>query len=311
MAAAVPFAIKAGTMIGGSLLGKKLSGASGTQKTAMQGTTDAANRVGAMSGPLMQTGMNVLGQAPGMFGNAGRNIGAAGNYYRNILSSRQSARESLAPEMTTALDFYRGAENKTKRTMQGGGRDYALAELDRQKVGQLAGFLPAARRNAAEGALNVGGAYGDIGSNLLAGGANLTGQGLNAATSAAYINSGLFNQGTQVREQEGEGGKAWGGILYDVAQALPWGKGTGAKLPTTGPSTTPTTIANAGKTLPSAPPQNRPGGPLTAYYPNTGVTGGRLPGMGMGIRDPRSAAEQWEDFLNGRTLGDRTGGVMY
>lgn len=236
MAAAIPFALKAAPWImqgAGALLGRKLSGPSKGQQTAMQGTQQAGQAVGQLSAPLFQTGMNVMGQAPGQYQQAGQNLGAASNYYRNILSSRQGARESLAPEMTTALDFYRGAERKTRRTMQGGSRDYALAELDRQKVGQLAGMLPAARRGAAEGALNVGGAYGDIGSNLLYGGSQLTGQGLNAASTAAYINSGLFNQASQIREQEGEGGKAWGGILYDIAKTIPWGKGP--RPPTTIP----------------------------------------------------------------------------
>lgn len=226
MAAAVPFALKVGSMVGGSLLGRKLSGPSGAQQSAMQGTQQSAEGLNRLSQPLLQTGFNVMGQAPGYYQQAGRNIGAAGDYYRNILSNRRAATESLAPEMTTALDFYRGAERKTRRTLQGGSRDYALAELDRQKVGQLAGMLPAARRGAAEGALNTGGAYGDLGGNLLYGGANLTGQGVNAASTAAYINSGLFNQATQIREQQGEGGKAWGGFLYDLAQMLPWGKGT-------------------------------------------------------------------------------------
>jgi hypothetical protein len=215
MAAAVPFAIKAGTMIGGSLLGKKLSGASKEQKSAMTGTQQAATTLGQSAGPLMSTGM-------GFARGGAANLGAASSYYRNILNNRMAARESLAPEMKTALDFYKGASGKASRTLQGGARDYAMAELDRDKVGNLAMMLPTARAQAAEGAANVG-------STMLQGGTAFTGQAGNLASNAAYINSGLFDQASKLRDQEGEGGKAWGSILYDAAQQIPWGKGGGGK----------------------------------------------------------------------------------
>lgn len=216
MAAAVPFAIKAGSMIGGSLLGKALSGPSKEQKAATQGTLQAGQQVGNAAQPLLQTGANLTQQGSGY-------LGKAGDYYSNILSNRKAANESLAPEQTTALNYYQGAGNKIQRTMRGGSRDYAQAELDRQKVGQFAGMLPAARARAAEGAAGVGSA-------ALGAGSAASGQGANAATSAAYINSGLFNQADRVRQQQAEGGKQWGGLLYDVAQMLPWGK----KQPATG-----------------------------------------------------------------------------
>lgn len=221
MAAAAPFAIKAapylfkaGAMIGGSLLGKKLSGPSKEQKTAMGASTQATQQLGGMAPPLMQQGQQ-LTQA------GGQNLGAAGDYYRNILSNRGAARESLAPETTNALEYYRGAEGKAKRTMRGGSRDYALAELDRQKVGQIAGFLPQARANAAQGATGVGGTQ-------VGAGTNLAGTGVNAASNAAYASGGLFNQASQLRQQQQEGGKQWGGLLYDIAGSMPWGKGSGA-----------------------------------------------------------------------------------
>ena len=210
MAAAVPFALKAGAMIGGSLLGKKLSGPSNEQKAATAGTQQSAAQLAGMAPPLMKTGQEMT-QA------GGQTLGAAGDYYKNILSNRQSARESLAPEMQGALEFYKGAEGKAKRTMRGGSRDYAVAELDRQKVGQMAGMLPAARAMAAQGAGNVGGQQVGAGSAA-------SGQGINAASNAAYVNSGLFNQASQIRGQEQEGGKNWGNLLYDVAGMIPWGK---------------------------------------------------------------------------------------
>lgn len=218
-AAAVPFALKAGAMVGGSLLGKKLSGPSGAQKSAMTGTQQSAQQVGAMAPPLMKQGAALTGQGAGT-------LGAAGDYYKNILSNRQSARESLAPEMQGALAYYKGAENKTQRTMRGGSRDYAQAELERQKTGQLAGMLPAARAMAAQGATGVGGAQTGAG-------AAASGQGVNAAGTAGYINSGLFNQASQLQQQQQEGGKGWGSLLYDAASAMPWGKKSGGVSPST------------------------------------------------------------------------------
>lgn len=211
--AAIPFALKAGAMIGGSLLGKKLSGPSKEQQAATTGTQASAQQLGGMAPPLMQQGAGLTQQGAGT-------LGAAGNYYQNILSNRGAAKESMAPETSSALEYYRGAENKTKRTMRGGARDSALAELDRQKVGQIAGFLPQARANAAQGAAGVGGTQ-------VGAGANLANTGVNAASNAAYVNSGLFNQASQMREQQAAGGKQWGSLLYDMANALPWKKGGG------------------------------------------------------------------------------------
>lgn len=265
MAAAIPFAMKAAPYVAqgvGALLGKKLGGPSKLQQSAVTGTQNAANAIGQYAQPLVGMGTSLARSGRNVTGAGVSSLGQAGQYYSDILSNRRSARESLAPEMTTALDFYRGAEGKTKRTLTGGSRDYALAELDRQKVGQLAGMLPAARRMAAQGATDVGGQLVGAGSNLLGAGEGYAGLGTNAATSAAYINSGLFNQATQLRNQEGEAGKTIGNLLYDTAQLLPWGKG---KLPSK-PVSRSTGIYST--TLPNATPNG----------PNAAIPSGRVGG---------------------------------
>lgn len=210
MAAAVPFAIKGGSMLLGSLLGKKLSGPSKEQKSAMAGTQASANALSSYAPQFMQQGFGMARQGMG-------DLSQASNYYRNILGSRQAARESLAPEMNTAMDFYRGATNQANRTLRGGRRDYAVAELNRQKVAQMSGMLPAARANAAKGIADVGGT-------ALSGGSSFAGMGGDLASNAAYVNSGLFNQASQLREQQGQAGKGWGSFLYDMASSLPWVK---------------------------------------------------------------------------------------
>lgn len=213
MAAAVPFALKGGSMLMGSLLGKKLGGPSKEQKAAMTQTQQSGNALNAYARPMMAKGFQLANQGQG-------DLSQASNYYRNILGNRQAARESLAPEMNTAMEFYRGATNQANRTLRGGRRDYAVADLKRQQVAQMAGMLPAARANAARGIADVGGT-------ALSGGTSFAGMGGDLASQGAYINSGLFNQATQIRNQQGEAGKGWGSLLYDIAGALPWGKKAG------------------------------------------------------------------------------------
>jgi len=92
-----------------------------------------------------------------------------------------------------------------------------MAELDRQKVGNMAMMLPQARMGAAEGMSNLAGS-------AIYGGSNMAQTGVGAAGKAADIYGGLFNNATTIRNQEGEGGKAWGGFLGDLAGMIPCGK---------------------------------------------------------------------------------------
>jgi hypothetical protein len=209
MAAAVPFAIKGGSMLAGSLIGKFMNRPSKEQKSAMAGTQAAGNALSSYVPQMMGQSSQLAGQGSGA-------LGQAAGYYRNILGSRAGMRQALAPETATTLDYYRGAAGKASRSMRGGARDAALAELDRSKVGNLAMQVPMARANAAEG-------LGNIGNAQLGAAGNFAGVGGNLASNAAYVNSGLFNQASQMRQQQGEGGKAWGSLLYDMADSL-WGK---------------------------------------------------------------------------------------
>lgn len=204
-AAAVPLLIKASPYIASgvaSLIGRKASGPTKEQKQAMQTTSAAQGQLTGAAAPLLGQGMQTAQQGA-------RYLGDAGRYYQGILGSRSQAQASLAPEMTTALEYYRGAGNKARRTLTGGTRDMALAELDRQKVGQLAGMVPAARRAAAEGITGVGGT-------AMQGGTALTGQGAGLYDTAARIASEQFGQAGELRRQAQEGGKTWGGTVFDI-----------------------------------------------------------------------------------------------
>lgn len=206
-AAAVPVLTKvapyAASAVAG-LFGKKASGPTKEQKAAMQTQQQGMSQLTGAAAPLLGQGTGLAQQGAGYLGDAGK-------YYQGILGSRQQAQQALAPETATALEYYRGAGNKAKRTLTGGTRDMALAELDRQKVGQLAGMLPAARARAAEGITGVGGT-------ALQGGTALTGQGAGLYDTAARIGAQQFGQASELRKQAQEGGKSWGSAIFDIVK---------------------------------------------------------------------------------------------
>lgn len=220
-AAAIPVLTKAAPWIAGgvaSLFGKKLSGPSKQQNAAMTANTQAITGLQNAAGPFLQRGGQMADQGMGYLANAGQ-------YYRNILGSRQSANAALAPETASVLDYYRGAEGKAKRTLTGGSRDYALAELDRQKVGQIAGMVPLARRDAAA-------QIGNLGGTAISGGSAFSGQGGNLLLGAGQLTSDQFRNATTLEQQAGQGGKAWGSAIFDIVKSIPMGKGkSGSKLP--------------------------------------------------------------------------------
>lgn len=194
MAAAIPFAIQAGSAIYSHYKNKK---ANKVQQTAMEGNQALA----AQAPQLMDQGKGYLREAA-------QTLQPAAQYYQNILGSRQAATTALAPETTTALEYYRGAEGKTRRTMVGGARDTALAELDRQKVGQIAGLLPAARRGAAEGAGQIGSIYGGLG-----------GQSMQGGFYAGMAGNNAFNQAQTQKGNTAESANAWGKLAADALGA--------------------------------------------------------------------------------------------
>lgn len=215
-AAAIPAAIKVGSMVGGSLLGRMAAKPSRQASTAMQGTTAAATGLDKTGADLTTAGMPLVGQA-------GDYLSQAGNYYGRILKGdRASMTAAVAPEQQQALEYFRGGAANIDRTMKGGSRDYAKAELDRTRVATLANIRAGARPMAAQGAERVAGAYGNIGSSLM-------GQGVQARTNAGYLQNTAYGQQQQDAGAR-ETGKGFGGMLFDILQAMPWGKG-GSAMP--------------------------------------------------------------------------------
>lgn len=217
-AAAIPALVKIGGMVGGSLLSKKLSGPTSQQSGAMQGTAGNAALLGSAAPQMIGQGQENIKQGAGY-------ASTAGNYYQKLLGSRSSLKEATAPDTAAALDYYKGAEGKVANTMRGGGRDNALAELDRQKVGQLAMLPTMARGKAAE---NLTGAAAP----LLSTGAQQQGQGVYAAGTAVGANNAYYNQATDQADQQRKSGSGIGQFIFDAIKGWKgggWGSGGGMK----------------------------------------------------------------------------------
>lgn len=212
-AAAIPLIIKAGSAVAAHYAAKKLGGASKPQQAGMDVSQQSAQTLGTAGSGLLNQGQQLTNQGSSY-------LNRAGNYYQQILGSRGAMRNAMAPETSSVLDYYRGAEQKLGRTTSGSDRTTAQAELDRQKVGQLALLPSLARRGAAEG-------VGTVGAQLAGQGANLSGQGIYGLQASSTAGSQLFNQGTQIRGQQNEAGKAVGSFLYDIIKSKYGGGGGG------------------------------------------------------------------------------------
>lgn len=229
MAAAVPFALQAGTALAGSLFGKKTSGPNPTQQAGMTGATTSADALTKMSAATTQKGDALSGQASTLTGQGSGYLGNAADYYKNILSgNRFGMRQALQPEQKSILDYYRGGASTIANGMRGGARDDALAKLNQQKVGQLTSLIPSARAGAASAVGNLGGTALGAGANLYGQAGNMYGMAGGQQANAGNIYGNLFNQGAQIDKQTSQGGNAWGNLLYGAAQALPWGKSGGS-----------------------------------------------------------------------------------
>lgn len=128
-------------------------------------------------------------------------------YYTNLASGSQSAIQStLAPSMSQANQVYSGAERGlNSKMMAGGQRDNAMAELYRQKAGQL-GMMPFMARNDAMGQLSNMGQQGV--QNALQG-YSVAG---NMLSPAQYGASNIFQANAAKSAKWGQIGSAIGGV---------------------------------------------------------------------------------------------------
>lgn len=216
LAPAVPWIIKGGAMLGGSIFGRMAQGSaqkrSPEEAAAVSGAQTAATGLGRTGTELMGQGAPLLGQA--------------GNYWQTLLrGSRPAMAQATAGPRAALTDIYRGAESNLERSgIRGAQRDVAAAELGRDRAGQIARLTTGMQPLAAQG-------VSDIGRTLL-------GTGADMSANSASIWSDLLGEGFENRKYaRGEGeksGKAIGGLIFDILTGT-LGKKFGGKPPTTVP----------------------------------------------------------------------------
>ncbi len=198
LAPAVPWIIKGGAMLGGSLFGKMAQGSamkrSGEESTAISGAQNSA-------GALTQAGTSLLSQGQPY-------SKQAGDYYSTLLGGNRAAMsQATAAPRAAITDIYRGAEHGLERSgVRGAARDVATADLGRDRASRIAGLTTGVQPAAA-------GALAHMGSNL-------TSQGMSGLTGAGSIWQNLLGAGFQNRaygRHEGEkAGTGIGSLIFDI-----------------------------------------------------------------------------------------------
>lgn len=171
----------------GALLGRN-KGKPSSQEQGMAAQQQAgAQQLGAQGQQLLGAGMPL--------------VKSAGNYYQQLLmGNRAQLQNAVAPETNQIADLYRGAERGLERSnLVGAQRDQASAELNRDRVGKMAGAALGVRPAAAAAA-------GSLGQGLTAGAQS-------AFSGQANILDSLLSGARDNRQIETQQGASWGGTM--------------------------------------------------------------------------------------------------
>lgn len=136
------------------------------------------------------------------------------DYYHQILAGGNAADSALAPDINRT----RMAGEQTRNAAEtlaprGGGRGSVLFNAPLQESSQVQSIFNTARPAAAQGATQVGGVQGGLGSSTLGSGSNYLSTGNSASKSA-------FDAGTTQYQQQQQAGSAFGGALGGVVKGL-------------------------------------------------------------------------------------------
>lgn len=210
--------ITAGISVAGSLLGNRKSGA----EKAMEGTAKQQSALATQIQAMAKNQHTMAGPA----------LQKAMQHYMGLANGNTGAINSmLAPERGQLMETYRGAERGlSSRMAPGANRDTQMAELYRQRAGQM-GMMPMMARQNAMGQL------GNMGMTLNQGASDMMGMAGNVLSGATGTNAQI----AQMQRQRQQGWQALGqnignifmpwlqgkiggsGLGGDVK--LPWGKG--------------------------------------------------------------------------------------
>src|SRR5262245_4556493 len=221
-------------MLGGAAAGKAATKnaqqRSPEELAALKGATDSA-------GQMMGAGSDLLGQSKNLFGQAGQ-LSKQGintlqqpiNYYQSLLSGNRAAMSgAVAPAVAQITGNYRGAGRALEHSgLRGAARDVASADLNRQRVSQIAGLTTGVQGDAAKALAGMSEMQINAANPLYGAGTSLAGTGGSLYGNAGNIYGNLLGQGANNRayaRQEGEKtGAAIGAFARDLGQ-LVWGKG--------------------------------------------------------------------------------------
>ena len=162
-------------------------------------------------------GQEISGFARNQMNMGGPALQKAMEYYTKLATGDRAAIGSqLAPDIAAVTEASGGAERGlTARMAAGPGRDRAIADLYRQRAGQI-GLMPfQARANANQ-------QLGTMGQNLMQGAQNAYGAASNAFSNAGYQ---ATNTGASISGAQRESNQMWGGIINNAGSlAMDWYK---------------------------------------------------------------------------------------
>ncbi len=198
MAAAIPYGVMAGQAIYGYIKNRQAAKAEqqarAQEQSMLTGATGVSNQLTTSGTSLTAAGMPGAQQA--------------GSYYSTLLGGNRAAMaQATAGPRGAITDEYRGATRNLEHSgIQGAGRDLATAELNRDKVGKIAGLTTGVQPQAAAG-------LADLSTNLVS-------QGGNRLSAAGGLWGGLLGNRTNAR-YDAEGthqatSAAFGRTLFDI-----------------------------------------------------------------------------------------------
>ncbi len=218
----VPAMIGAAGSIGAGILGSRQSGSTKralrSQEKLMGVQTEAAQQGLDYSRDFQPFAMNFLkgGQ---------EGLGGAMDYWRRILSGRDSATSLLSPEINQITQGYRGAR-EASRTLnpRGGGSSAMTRRIDEEVIpGQIGGLLATARPTAASNVAGIGESMANIGLNT----GNLMGNFLRGTGQGA--GEGILNYGLNKGAEDRLRGEGIGKGIFEILKLFNIGGGGGGK----------------------------------------------------------------------------------
>lgn len=204
----VPF-IPAIAQVGGAAIGGLMS------KRAQQGAMKRSpEEAAALAGGQGAAGM-AQGGAKALLSQGMANQQGPANYFSSLLrGNRAQMTQAVAPSIAQATDVFRGAERGYDRAgLRGAARDVATADLGRARASHIAGLTTGVQPAAASALAGMGEGQVQQGAGLAGTAGNIYG---NLLTGASQHRQWADQRGT-------EAGKAWGGLVQDVINKVPWG----------------------------------------------------------------------------------------